>query len=71
VTAAITGDAGGAGACTSADYTLANEVMTVGRVVPVGGAVDSWTGATLAFNNTGVNQDGCKGATVTLTYTVL
>ena len=70
VTAAITGVAGGDGACTAADYTLANEVMTVGAEVPAGTGVGAWTGATIQFNNTALNQDGCKNATVTLTYTI-
>ncbi|MEX2552619.1 MAG: hypothetical protein WD627_06425 [Actinomycetota bacterium] len=71
VTAAISGVAGGAGACSAADYTLASPVMTVGHEVAVGPAVDAWTGATIKFNNTLANQDGCKNATVTLTYTII
>lgn len=75
VTAAISGvaKAGGApaGTCDASDYTLASAVMTVGAEVPVGTTVGSWTGATIQFNNkTAVNQDACKGATVTLTYTI-
>ena len=60
-----------AGPCSAADYTLTGAVMPVGATVPVGVAQGSWTGATLAFNNTAANQDGCKGATVTLAYTVI
>lgn len=71
VTAAITGVAGGDGACTAADYTLAGPVMPVGAEVPAGDGVGDWTGATIQFNNTGANQDGCKNATVTLTYTII
>jgi hypothetical protein len=71
VTAAITGVAGGDGACTAADYILDNEVMLVGAEVADGTGVGAWTGATLQFNNTGANQDGCKNATVTLTYTIV
>ncbi len=60
------------GACTAADYSLANAVMTVGAEVPAGTAQGAWTGATIKFNNSAsVNQDGCKGATVNLTYTVI
>lgn len=69
VTAAITGVSGGAGACSAADYTLASPVMAVGSEVAVGTG-GSWTGATIKFNNTGANQDGCKGATVALGYTI-
>lgn len=71
VTAAITGVAGGDGVCTAADYTLASPIMLVGAEVPAGTGVGSWTGATIQFNNTALNQDGCKGATVTLTYTIV
>ena len=75
VTASISSvvKAGGApaGSCTSADYTLSGAVMAVGATVPVGVAQGSWTGATLAFNNTAANQDGCKGATVNIAYAVL
>ncbi len=59
------------GACTAADYTLAGAVMTVGAQVPAGTAQGAWTGATIKFNNSAVqNQDGCKGATVNLAYTI-
>jgi hypothetical protein len=57
-----------AGACTAADYTLTGATMNVATDVAAGATV-SFTGGTLAFNNTGVNQDGCKGATVNLAYT--
>ena len=70
VTAAITGVSGGDGLCSAADYTLADEVMTVNAEVPVGEGVGAWSGATIQFNNTAENQDGCKNATVTLTYTI-
>ena len=60
-----------AGTCVAADYVIANPAMTVGVEVPAGTNVGSWGGATIAFaNSTTVNQDGCKGATVNLAYTV-
>jgi hypothetical protein len=59
-----------AGSCSAADYTLTGAVMAVGATVPVGVAQGSWTGATLAFNNTAALQDGCKGATVTIAYAI-
>lgn len=62
--------AGATGACTAADYTLTNPVMTVGRDVASGTAQDSFSGAQIQFKNTGANQDGCKGATVNLAYTI-
>lgn len=70
VTAAITDVSGGDGACSAADYLLGDPVMLVGAEVPVGTG-GAWTGASIQFNNTGANQDGCKNATVTLTYTIV
>ena len=70
VTASISGVSGGAGSCSAADYTLADAVMSVGADIPAGTAQGAWTGATLQFNNTGSNQDGCKGATVALAYAI-
>ncbi len=56
--------------CDATDYTLANPVMLVDKDVPAGGD-QAFQGATLGFNNKpATNQDGCKGATVNLTYTV-
>ena len=59
-----------AGTCDATDYTLANPVMLVGKDVPGNGGTQTFAGATLGFNNKTTNQDGCKGATVNLTYTV-
>ncbi len=70
VTASIASVTDGDGACSAADYLLGNEVMTVGAEVPVGTG-GAWTGATLQFNNTGANQDGCQNATVNLAYTII
>lgn len=71
VTAAITGVAGGDGVCTAADYTLASPIMLVGAEVAAGTGVGAWTGATIQFNNTLLNQDGCKNAVVSLSYTII
>lgn len=60
-----------AGTCDATDFTLANAAMTVGAEVPAGSGQGAWTGATIRFNNkTGVNQDACKGATVSLAYAI-
>lgn len=58
-----------AGTCDATDYTLTGAAMAVGvNIAP--GASAPFTGATLGFNNkASANQDGCKGATVTLGYT--
>ncbi len=61
----------GAGTCDATDYTLAGATMTVNAEVPTGTAKGTWSGATIKFNNKpAVNQDGCKGATVNLSYTI-
>ncbi len=69
VTASIDSVTGGTGTCSDADYTLSDATMTVNAEVPVGNSEGNWSGATIAFNNTAANQDGCKGATVNLVYT--
>ncbi|ADG73986.1 conserved hypothetical protein [Cellulomonas flavigena DSM 20109] len=54
--------------CSTEDYTLTGEVMTVNAEVDTG---DTWGGATIAFaNDAARNQDACKGATVELAYAV-
>jgi hypothetical protein len=54
---------------TAADYQLNGFPVTVGAEVPSGTAQGSWTGASIQLLNSATNQDGCKGATVNLTYT--
>lgn len=57
------------GTCDASDYTLTNATMPVGHEVAHGNGVDGWSGATIQFNDkAGVNQDGCKNATVHLAY---
>jgi len=71
VTASIAGITGaGAGGCEADDYVIDGAAMTVtGNPIAVGEAVGAWGGATIAFvNESGENQDGCKGATVELAY---
>jgi hypothetical protein len=52
--------------CTAADYTLTN--ASIGAEVGTG---DSWTGASIAFNDKPTtNQDACKNAVLTISYTV-
>lgn len=57
-----------AGTCDATDYTLSNATMSVGSDLAPGDSAN-FTGATLAFNDKASNQDQCKGATVTITYT--
>lgn len=61
----------GSGSCDKTDFTLANPTMSVGRDVPNGSPADSFSGATIQFNNKpSTNQDGCKGAAVEITYSI-
>jgi hypothetical protein len=58
-------DAGHAG-CVTADFTMAD--VTENHQVPAGATVEVLpTGGSLVFANTGVSQDACQGATLTLT----
>jgi hypothetical protein len=55
--------------CTAADYLLGGFPVQIDAQVASGSAVGSWTGGTIQLVNSGTNQDGCKDATVALTYT--
>lgn len=71
----VTKDSAAVGACGVSDYTLAgNTTFDVKAEVPPGDFKGSWggpSGATIAFNNKPtVNQDGCKNATVNLSYVI-
>jgi hypothetical protein len=68
--ASVTQAENAVGDCDVDDYTLTDELMLVNDEVAVGDPMGAWSGATLAFNNTGANQDGCKGATVNLAYEI-
>ena len=62
--------AGAVGTCSADDYVITGTAPVNAEVAP-GNEQGSWSGLKLAFNNKGaVNQDGCKGATVSLSYTV-
>jgi hypothetical protein len=65
--ASVTKATGATGACDASDYTLTTPVATVQLDVAAGATVP-FSGATLKFNNTAANQDGCKGATVNLAF---
>jgi hypothetical protein len=82
---AITKAAGAVGTCDVSDFQIVNTATPAvpptqtattltgpdpGVQVASGSNVGAWSGLTLQFNNkTGVNQDGCKGAGVVITYT--
>ena len=54
--------------CLVGDFSLTG-VSTTPSEVKAGDKSDAVGTDTLNFANTDVNQDGCKGATITLTYT--
>lgn len=55
--------------CLAAWYTLGG-TAPVDAEIAAGNGVGAWTGLTVALTNNGVNQDSCKGATVTISYNV-
>jgi hypothetical protein len=59
-----------AGACDASDFTLAGTTMNVNNEIPVGSGTGAFSGATIRFNDKATNQDACKGATVSLAYTI-
>lgn len=68
--ASVTPAAGATGPCSAADYALSGAPMSTGAGEVAPGSSVPISGATLGFaNDAARNQDGCKGATVTLTYT--
>lgn len=74
VTASIGTVTGGDGACSAADYTIANAVSDVGAEVPMGVDVGVWGVSdtpTIAFvSSPTVDQDGCQNATVQVLYAI-
>lgn len=55
--------------CGATDYTIAGTAPVAAQVA-AGTSVGSWSGLTIQFNNkSGTNQDACKNAAVTITYT--
>jgi hypothetical protein len=70
VTASLDSVSGaGTGGCDVSDFTLGSATMTVGQELAKND-VANFTGATVHFNNKNTNQDGCKGATLHIKYTV-
>jgi hypothetical protein len=66
--ASVTPVVGALTACTAADYILASPVMPVNLELVPNAAATPFSGATLGFNDTGADQDGCQGAVVNLAY---
>jgi hypothetical protein len=69
--ASVTKATGATGDCDATDYALSNATMTVDDEIDPGTGVGTWGGATIAFNDKDdTNQNGCKGATVNLSFAV-
>jgi hypothetical protein len=56
-------------ACGVANFQLNGSPVTLNTTVPAGNGVGSWSGMSIQLLDTGVNQDVCKNATVTISYT--
>jgi hypothetical protein len=54
--------------CAASNFETNGTISVSDGDVPASGNGGAWSGATLAMKNTGSNQNGCKGATVTVTY---
>jgi hypothetical protein len=65
---AVTTRTGAVGVCVADDFVLIAPRMPVGQTLQGGGSA-TFGGASIGFNDTSVNQDACKSATVTLRYT--
>jgi hypothetical protein len=70
VTAVVSSVTGNPGTCPLTDFAVAGSAP-VGATIPAGTSQGAWTGLTIQLVETGINQDGCKGATVHLTYTAV
>jgi len=68
----VTGEVSGTSdvGCLVEWYDVAGTGTVTGSSVPTGDGVGSWSGLTIQLvNDPLVNQDACKNATVTITYT--
>jgi hypothetical protein len=54
--------------CDASDFTLVQPAF-VDTEVPAGPAQGSWLGGSIQFKNKSTNQDACKNAVVSLSYT--
>ncbi|MGV8967112.1 MAG: hypothetical protein ACOH2F_12620 [Cellulomonas sp.] len=53
--------------CDDNDFVIAGSV----KIIDANNASQSWSGLTIQLVNTAENQDACKGAVATVTYTVV
>ena len=68
VSATVTGTS--KAGCDAAWYAIGGTGSPSTQVLASGNGVGAWSGLTIALKNESVNQDACKGASVTITYAV-
>jgi hypothetical protein len=66
ITATVSGtsDAG----CPASEFSLPQATATVNQTLPGGTGSANWSGISVQLNETGANQDDCKGVTVNLSF---
>ena len=69
ISSVVKADGAPEGSCTASDYTLTDASEVLNKEVPADDT-GTWSGISISFVNTNANQDGCKGATVNLSYTL-
>jgi len=69
VTVAFGSLEGSPAGCSSADYQINNATATVNAQIPSGDPVGSWSGPSIQMLNSGSDQNGCKNATINLSFT--
>lgn len=55
--------------CDPADFVVSGSPASNVQEVPSGVSQGSWSGLTVSMTNTAANQDACKNATLTISYT--
>lgn len=55
------------GGCDQSDFIVFNPTMPIRKTLGVGGST-TFAGASIQFNDKSVNQDACKGSSLTLNY---
>jgi len=58
------------GTCLASWYVISGTDNAAPHVLATTGTVGTWSGQSVTMTNAGVNQDACKGATITFTYAV-
>lgn len=69
VTVAFGSLEGSPAGCSSADFQINNATATVNADIPAGDPVGSWSGPSIQMLDSGSDQNGCKNATVNLSFT--